>query len=353
MRFFKRYSILILTAFIGFFAYQCKVDPKIVPTLPVGDIREIVPEGWPKPAYQFTANVLTEGGFILGRELFFDPILSRDNTISCGTCHQQRVAFANDDHALSHGIDGLIGTRNAPALFNLTWHTKFMHDGGINNLELQPIAPVTNTVEMGEDMENVLNKLRGSAKYRRMFNDAFGSEEVSFQKFSRAFAQFMGMMYSYNSKYDIVKRQESNASFNDSEQRGYNLFLTKCSSCHTEPLFTDFSFRNNGLSVNLNLRDSGRAHITGEAQDRFKFKVPSLRNIALTAPYMHDGRFSTLDAALNHYTNGVTNTVNLDPQLQNGIPLSAQDKQDLIAFLKTLTDYKFLFDKKFNDPNAQ
>ncbi len=353
MKLVKKYSILLLPILISFFVYQCKVDPKIVPVLPVGDIREIQPEGWPKPAYQFTANVLTEDGFILGRELFYDPILSRDNTISCGTCHQQRVAFANDDHALSHGIDGLIGTRNAPALFNLTWHPKFMHDGGVTNLELQPIAPVTNTVEMGEDMENVLGKLRSSAKYRRLFNNAFGSEEVNFQKFSRAFAQFMGMMYSYNSKYDIVKRKEGTSAFNDSEQRGYNLFLAKCNSCHTEPLFTDFTFRNNGLAVNLNLRDSGRAHITGEAQDRFKFKVPSLRNVALTAPYMHDGRFETLDAALNHYTNGVTNMVNLDPQLQTGIPLNSQEKQDVIAFLKTLTDYKFLFDKKFKDPNEQ
>jgi cytochrome c peroxidase len=353
VRLLQTYKFSFLFLLGAAFFYTCKVDPKIVPQLSLNDVKEIVPEGWPQPAYQYTANALTEKGFVLGRELFYDPILSSDNTVSCGSCHQQHAAFAHEDHDLSHGVNGLLGIRNAPGLFNLTWHPKFMHDGGVTNLELQPLAPVTNTVEMGENMENVLGKLRNSAKYRRMFNEAFGSEEVNFQRFSRAFAQFMGIMYSYNSKYDLVKRGEGINSFSDSEQRGYNLFVLKCASCHKEPLFTDFSFRNNGLAINPNLNDSGRKHITGEMTDAFKFKVPSLRNIALTYPYMHDGRFSTLEECLNHYNTGISNTVNLDAQLQNGIQLTNQEKQDVVAFLKTLTDYKFLFDKKFADPNAQ
>ncbi len=344
-------TLAVLALAMGF--TMCKVDPKIVPTLPVNDIKEIIPEGWPQPVYRFERNPLTEKGFALGRELFYDPILSKDNTISCGTCHQQFVAFANADHALSHGIDGKFGTRNSPGLFNLTWHPSFMHDGGVNHIENQPLAPVENPVEMDEKMANVIAKLQSSAKYRRLFNDAFGSEEVNYQRFAFAFTQFMGMMYSYNSKYDAVKRKEGTSAFNASEQKGYDLFIAKCNSCHKEPLFSDFSFRNNGLSVNPNLKDSGRAHITLNPLDIYKFKVPSLRNIALTRPYMHDGRFETLEECLNHYTSGVTNLLNLDPQLQNGISLSDQDKQDIIAFLKTLTDYKFLFDKKFADPNGQ
>jgi cytochrome c peroxidase len=168
----------------------------------------------------------------------------------------------------------------------------------------------------------------------------------------RAMAQFMGLMYSYNSKFDLYKRRESNAELSEAELRGYNLFLTNCNTCHKEPLFTDFSFRSNGLAVNPFINDTGRAHITGEAQDRFKFKTPSLRNIAKTAPYMHDGRFNTLQECLDHYANVKPNLVNLDPLLQNsGLPLSAQDKQDIIAFLNTLTDYKLLADRRFADPN--
>lgn len=331
----------------------CSVDPKIVPVLPANDIREVIPDGWPQPVYRFERNPLGEKGFILGRELFYDPLLSKDNTISCGSCHQQFVAFAHADHDVSHGILGRLGTRNAPALFNLTWHPSFMHDGGVNHIENQPLAPVENPLEMDEKIGNVINKLQASAKYRRLFNDAFGSEEVTYQRFAQAFAQFMGMLYSYNSKYDIVMRKEGTASFSDEEQRGYNLFRAKCATCHKEPLFSDFSYHNNGLPVKPSVNDSGRAHITLNPADLYKFKTPSLRNIALTKPYMHDGRFETLEQCLNHYNGGVTNTVNLDPQLQGGIPLSAQDKQDLIAFLKTLTDYKLLFDKKFADPNGQ
>lgn len=330
----------------------CKVDPKINPVLPSDDLKEIVPEGWPNAVYSFSNNPVNENVFILGRALFYDPILSKDNTISCGSCHQQFVAFAHAEHNLSHGINGLLGNRNTPALFNLTWHKTFMHDGGINHLEVQPLAPIENPVEMDLPINEALLKLSASAKYRTLFKNAYGTEEVTDPKMLKAMAQFMGLMYSYNSKYDLYKRQENNVQFNDAELRGYALFIAKCNACHTEPLFSDFSFRSNGLAVNLAINDSGRAHITNAPEDKYKFKVPSLRNVALTAPYMHDGRYATLEQCLNHYTDNVSNMVNLDPLLKpNGIALTSEEKQDLISFLRTLTDYKFINDKRFADPN--
>ncbi len=222
-----------------------------------------------------------------------------------------------------------------------------MHDGGINHIEVQPIGPITNTVEMGETIINVVKKLQRSARYRNLF----GSDEVNSQNMLKALAQFMGTMYSYNSKYDRVKRGESRMFFTESEKRGYQLFLANCNSCHKEPLFSDFQFRNNGLSVDQYLNDLGRAHITGLQEDKYKFKTPSLRNVELTSYYMHDGRFETLEECLNHYTAGFANKINLDPSLPtNGFQFTEQDKSDVILFLKTLTDTTFIKNKKFKDP---
>lgn len=333
--------------------FACKVDPKINFELPSDDLKEIVPDGWPQPVYTFSANTISQDKFILGRSLFYEPLLSKDSTISCGSCHQQFVAFANADHAVSHGINGINGKRNSPALFNLNWHNLFMLDGAVNHIEVQPLAPLNNPIEMGETTAEVIARLNASDKYRKLFKNAFGTEEADSQKMLQAIAQFMGLMYSYNSKYDYYKRQENYVEFTEPEQRGYQLFLAKCNACHTEPLFSDFNFRSNGLPPKDVEPDSGRAHITQLPGDIYKFKTPSLRNIAKTAPYMHDGRFGTLEQCLDHYSNGgITNMMNIDPLLSSGsIPLSAQDKQDIIAFLNTLTDYKFIADKRFSDPN--
>ncbi len=334
------------------FLISCKVDPKINAPLPSGKLAEIIPEGWPQPIYTFSANTISENKFVLGRALFYETMLSIDNSISCGSCHQQFSAFANADHNVSHGVNELLGTRNSPALFNLNWHTSFMHDGGINNIEVQPLGPISNTLEMAENINNVITKLQASAKYKDLFNKAYGTETVDSQKMLKAMAQFMGLMYSYKSKYDLYKRGENNTQLSDAELRGYNLFISKCNTCHKEPLFSDFQFRSNGMPINLFLNDSGRAHITGLAQDKYKFKTPSLRNVALTKPYMHDGSLQTLNQCLDHYTNPITNTVNLDPLLQtNGIPMTSAEKQDIIAFLNTLNDYEFINDKRFADPN--
>jgi cytochrome c peroxidase len=334
------------------FIFSCKVDPKINNPLPTDNLVEIIPAGWPQPVYTFSINTISQDKFVLGRALFYETMLSRDNSIACASCHQQFVAFANADHPLSHGLNGLLGKRNAPAIFNVNWIPLFMHDGGINQIENQPVGPITNPVEMAEDLNSVMQKLQASAKYKSLFTKAYGTEEVSSQKMMRALAQFMGLIYSNNSKYDYYKRGENNVTLSPSESHGYNLFLSNCNICHKEPLFSDYQFRNNGLPVDAFLKDSGRAHITRVATDIYRFKTPSLRNIAKTGPYMHDGRFTTLEECLDHYTNGITNLTNLDPWLETWvIQLSPQDKTDIIAFLNTLTDYKFINDKKFSDPN--
>lgn len=334
-----------ITLFLLFVLAACSVDPEIKPFIQADNIREIIPEGWPTPYYNFNNNKLTPDGFLLGRELFYDPIFSVDNNVSCGSCHQQFAAFSHFGHDVSHGVNNLLGTRNSPTLQNLNWSNSFLHDGGVTHIELFPPAPITNTVEMGETVANVVAKINNTSHYKSKFNKAFGSEVINSQRIFKALAQFMGTMYSYNSKYDKVKAGKEK--FTASEQAGYDLFVQNCSSCHKEPLFTDNSFRNNGIGVNPTYKDSGRMHITQNIADLYKFKVPSLRNIEKSPPYMHDGRFGTIEACLNHYSNPIPNSSTLDPQLVGGISLTAQNKNDIISFLKTLTDNTFLTDKRF------
>lgn len=306
------------------------------------------PSNWPAPVYNMTGNPLTKPGFVLGRALFYDPLLSQDNTISCGSCHQQFVAFAHADHVVSHGVDGLLGTRNAPGIFNAAWHKSFMWDGGVNHIEVMPLAPITNPVEMDETMERVVAKLSGNLAYKHLFKDAFGDELINTRRIFLALTQFMSAMISDQSKYDQVMRGKE--SFTSDEQDGYKVFQRKCASCHTEPLFSDFTYRSNGLPVNELYNDSGRAHITESGSDRYRFKVPSLRNVEVTKPYMHDGRFESLIDVLNHYDSGVSASTQPDTLLAEGIPLTEAEKSDLISFLNTLTDMAFLKDKKFNEP---
>ena len=310
----------------------------------------VKPSNFPQPVYHFDTNPVTRERFELGRKLFYDPILSSNNTISCGSCHIQTSAFTHHGHSVSHGIFDRQGTRNSPPIMNLAWNTSFMWDGGIVDLDLQPIAPITNHVEMDDSMPNVLNKLRNSPVYPALFQKAYGSSEINSTGFLKALSQFMLMCVSSDSKYDSVMRNQ--AVFTAEEQQGYQLFKQKCNACHAEPLFTDYSFRNNGLSVSM-INDEGRYLVTQKPSDRYKFKVPSLRNLSYTAPYMHDGRLLTLDAVFDHYTTQVQNTPNLDPLfLQNGQPglsINAAERQLLTAFLKTLNDKSFLLDKLLSE----
>jgi len=307
-----------------------------------------VPDGFPQPSYDFSANPLTKEGIELGRHLFYDGILSQDGNFPCASCHQQFAAFATFDHDLSHGFDNSFTTRNAPGLANLAWQRAFHHDGGINNIEVQPLAPLTAPNEMAEMVENVIRKLKGDAQYRQRFQKAFGDDDITSQRMLKAIAQFQLTLVSANSKYDKVKRGE--AQFTPYEQRGYAIFQAKCNSCHTEPLFTDNSFRNNGLATNPFLNDEGRFGITSQAADRAKFKVPSLRNVELTFPYMHDGRYYTLETVMEHYNSRIVQSPTLDPLLKSGIPLNRADVVDIVAFLKTLTDQEFVKDARFAQP---
>jgi cytochrome c peroxidase len=307
-----------------------------------------IPKGWPKPNYDFKIKPLKHSSIELGRALFYDPILSRNNTISCASCHSPYNAFTHVDHALSHGIEDKIGTRNSPALMNLAWNKLFMWDGAVNNIEVQALAPMHNKVEMDETIEHVVTKLQASKIYPPLFRKAFGDSVITGEHTLKAIGQFMLTLVSANAKYDSVMRHQSK--FTMQEENGYRLFKMHCSSCHTEPLFTNLSFENNGLPVDTNLNDFGRIRISHHYNDSLKFKVPTLRNIEFSYPYMHDGRFKTLTAVLKHYTSGIQKSNTLSPKLEQPIVLSANEQVDLTAFLLTLSDKSFLFNPNFAYP---
>ena len=306
-----------------------------------------IPKGWPKPHYDFSKNPLTEEGFQLGRQLFYDPILSKDSTISCASCHLQATGFTHVDHSLSHGIDGKIGTRNSMTMMNLAWSKTFMWDGGVNHLDVQAINPITSPLEMDETLANVVQKLQKSDKYKSLFFAAFGDENITGQRVLKALSQFELLLITANSKYDKVMRKE--AVFTNQEQNGYQLFKNNCASCHSEPLFTNGKYENNGIPLDTTLNDIGRQRITEKSDDYLKFKVPTLRNIQFTNPYMHDGRFEKLTEVVKHY-NSLGNNKNLPKKLQKLMNLTDNERVDLVAFLLTLTDNEFLFDKSFSYP---
>lgn len=310
---------------------------------PEKKVEFVKPPHFPEPLYNLSTNPVTKAGFELGRALFYEPMFSRDNSISCGSCHLQSSAFTQHGHSLSHGIDDRIGFRNSQPIMNLAWHKTFMWDGGVINLDLFPPAPVHNPVEMDETMNNVLKKLRNSGKYGAMYQKAFGTDSINFARTVQAMSQFMLMCTSADSPYDQWRLGKG--SLSQEAQEGYELVKSKCGNCHAGELFTDDSFRNNGIGNGRGRVDFGRYHITLNEEDKFKFKVPSLRNLTLTAPYMHDGRFFTLEAVLDHYSSGVKITQNLDSSLvKNGSPgiaLSPDEKSKIITFLRQLDDKTF------------
>jgi cytochrome c peroxidase len=324
------------------------LDTKLGRTHPV---KLLYPSNWPQPLYDFSKNPLTEEGIALGRKLFYDGRLSKDGNFSCGTCHQQFGAFNSYDHPLSHGYNNSLTTRNAPGLFNLGWRSDFMWDGGINHLDLQPLAPITAENEMAETLENVISKLKADPDYKKMFKAAFGDELINTQRMGKALSQFVLTFVSGNSKYDKVKRGE--AEFILPERLGYEIFQKKCVACHTEPFFTDNSFRNTGMILDPYLKDIGRMKITNDPKDSLRFRVPSLRNVMLTFPYGHDGRFFSLSNVFEHYRKNMVPVPNTDSLLKNRIQISNYEIGQLTAFLMTLTDSSFVKDPRFAEPGRE
>ena len=307
----------------------------------------VIPSNFPAPAYNFEENKLSKAGFDLGKKLFYDARLSADKSVSCGSCHQQFAAFTQLDHKVSHGVNNCQGRRNTPPLVNLVWQKAFFWDGGVKNLETAPLNAITDACEMGTSIEDIISVLKKTTPYSDLFKKAFGSDEINSQRILKSITQFTAMLVSGNSRYDQVMRKEAGATFTSIEQAGYALFKEKCMSCHAEPFFTDFSYRSNGLDpVSI---DEGRSHITGLQSDFGTFRVPTLRNIEYTSPYMHDGRFYSLDEVLEHYSSGVKKAPNLDPRLKDGISLSELQKEQIKAFLKTLTDHEFIKNTLFSE----
>jgi len=223
-----------------------------------------------------------------------------------------------------------------------------MWDGAINHLDMQALAPITHQDEMGDDLLNVIYKLQASPKYQTLFAKAFGDSVITGEYLLKAIAQFELILVSANSKYDQMIRKET--TFTKQEENGYALFQQHCNSCHKEPLFTNHQFANNGLTIDTSLNDKGRMGVTKEAKDAQLFKVPTLRNVEFSYPYMHDGRFEQLSEVLKHYVQGIEENTTLSTELKGGVVLKHEEQIDLIAFLLTLTDKEFLFNPQFSFP---
>jgi cytochrome c peroxidase len=296
-----------------------------------------IPIGFPKPPIP-ADNIPTANKVALGKMLFFDPILSRDSTISCSSCHFEDKKFT-DGKTVSIGIEGRKGIRNAPSLINAAYLPNMFWDGGVPNLEQQILAPIENVNEMDFNVPDVITRLNNSEVYKQLFIQAFG-KLPDIYTFTRAVASFERTLLSGLSPYDDYTYNYNHNALNASEIRGMEIFMGErgeCFHCHGSYLFTDHSFANNGLYTYYT--DSGRARITLSPQDVGLFRVPSLRNIAHTAPYMHDGSLATLEEVIEHYNSGGKNHINKSPIIKP-LHLTPEEKQDLLAFLHALSDDK-------------
>lgn len=368
----KRLHFLIITI-PALFYLACKPDNTVtivdeslenIPYNPQG-YTVTVPAGFPQleiPA----DNPLTVDGIDLGRRLFYDPILSADSSMACATCHAPAGNFT-DNKALSKGIDGLFGTRSSMTLENVGFFKNGLFwDGRVSTLEEQAIKPVENPIELHDDWTNIETKLRRHADYPTRFRKAFGiskKSEITRDLAAKAIAQFeRTMVSSGTSRFDLALTPGSGVFFTEQEQNGYNMFFqlngakdAQCGHCHSGPLISSNNYFNNGLDSAATLNDfpdPGRGKITGNINENGKFRAPSLRNITKSAPYMHDGRFQTLEQVVDHYNAGGKYSENIDPfliQLKNH-PLTAQEKMDLIVFLKTFTDTVFINNPAFKNP---
>ncbi|MEM7029083.1 MAG: cytochrome c peroxidase [Chloroflexota bacterium] len=305
-----------------------------------------------------TDNPITDAGATLGRVLFYDTRLSANNTISCASCHLQSRAFTDPDQ-FSTGFEGGLTGRNAMDLANARYFEPgtFFWDERAATLEDQVLMPIQDSVEMGLTLEEMVTKLEAETFYPPLFEAAFGTSDITSDRVSKAMAQFIRSMVSYQSKYDEGVATDFD-NFTREERRGRNIFFGRgrCDECHATDLQIAPDSRNNGLD--LVFADNGLGDVTGDPDDNGKFKVPSLRNVALTGPYMHDGRFNTLEEVIDFYNEGIQDHPNLDNVLREGGPngeprrfdFDEEDRAELVAFLETLTDEAFITDPRFSDP---
>ncbi|CAM1351114.1 cytochrome-c peroxidase [Tenacibaculum halocynthiae] len=350
----KKLSIFLFIIFIS--CSSKNEEEEYIPKLTELEIPEILKQKLIAPVIPST-NPLTEEGIALGKKLFFDKLLSKNNTQSCASCHNPQKAFS-DETRFSDGVDGVFGKRNSMPLFNLAWNfdDRFTWDGKELSLERQAFEPVRNPIEMHSIWADVEKKLQKHPEYPILFKQAFGTSKIDSTLVTKAIAQFERTLISANSKFD--KHLLGKAQLTPEELNGFNVFMDEnkgdCFHCHgsnNNPLWTDNKFHNNGLD-NV-FADLGFGKVTGDSNDNGKFKTPSLRNLAFTAPYMHDGRFSTLEEVINHYSEGLKSSPTIDPLMKKvdkgGVQLTEKDKADLKAFLLSLSDYDFINNTKFQE----
>jgi len=361
----RKGGLLICLAYTSIILVACRPDeplPPVTSNYPAPTPYTIPPTpGFPNPIIK-ADNPLTVQGIELGRALFYDPVLSGDNTQSCASCHNPQFAFTDNGKIFSTGITGAIGTRNSMPLFNLMWNTRYFWDGRSATLREQVLLPIQDPTEMHESLPNAIQELNAISAYRTRFGQAFGTEAITADRMAKALEQFIFAMVSGQSKFDLSMR--GTIALSPAEQRGLDVFRGEfsppgsgrpaggdCFHCHGTAFFTNNQFLNNGLDSVFS--DIGFEAVTNNILDRGKFKVPSLRNIALTPPYMHDGRFATLEEVVEHYNSGVKSSPSLDPNMKSqggGLGLNQQQKADLVAFLRTLTDTAYINNPLFQDP---
>ena len=343
--------------------FSCKKEAKVYESTPYS---LNIPSHFPNMTIP-QDNPMTVEGVYLGRKLFYETRLSLDNSISCASCHSPSKGFS-DDRKLSIGVNGAIGRRQSMALVNLGWQQFFFWDGRAKTLEEQILQPVPDPVEMHLQWKQAQYRLENDLEYKRLFLKAFGTQIIDSNYVSKALAQFLRTMISGNSKYDVMYKYINNMTLTTAENQiyqsitmeewaGYDLFQSMngadCFHCHNGPLIQVHNFSNNGLDAVFS--DLGRGEVTGKPSDFGTFKIPTLRNIEYTAPYMHDGRFNTLDEVINHYSHNVKVSSTIDPMMefafQGGVQLNGNEKALLKIFLLTMTDHSFFNNPNFSNPN--
>jgi cytochrome c peroxidase len=327
---------------------------------------EVVDPEWPTRA-QLVAqiaspdrNPLTSQGVALGRALFFDPLLSGNNKVACATCHDPKRAFSDGEVLTDKGVAGTAVLRHSPVLMHLAWMDGYFWDGGGSDLESQAFAPLVDAREMDQDLDELVEELASHPSYPAMFEAAFG-DGLTLANVVRALAQFERTLISVDAPLDAYLRGERDV-LSEAAKRGFDVYGVHCGTCHAGVFFTDFSYRNNGLDSEFsedNLKLAwGRGRITLDPDDIGKYKVPSLRNVMVTAPYMHDGRFPSIQHVLDHYRYGVKGFATLDPALKKpdgslGLDLTDGEAEDLLVFLEALTDPAFLNDPSYSQSGGQ